>query len=149
MSSTHAAPDAGRPPAAGGQVQAATLDMARSVLMALGSPLIAKGLVTGDQWTAVAGGVLAATSAVWSYAAAHPGRAPPLQALRGLVKGAGQGPAWNADVATLERIVTPLVERAIDNSIKSRVGLFAVPAEALADKAVRSAADDAAEHLTV
>ncbi len=67
-------------------LQGATLDLARSVLMAAGSPLLVKGIVTGDQWTAIAGGAVALISAAWSYVAAHPGRTPPLQAVQALVK---------------------------------------------------------------
>ena len=55
-----------------GPIQAATMDMLRSVLMGVGTPLLARGLVSGDQLGAIIGGLLAIASAVWSYAAAHP-----------------------------------------------------------------------------
>jgi hypothetical protein len=136
-------------PAAPGPIQVATMDMIRSVLMGVGTPLLAHGYVTGSQWQAIVGGLLAIGSAVWSYVAAHPGKTNPLAAVQAMVRSGGQRASWNGDVSVLEPLVLELARKALDAEMKARAGLLAGPADALADKAMQTAADTAAAHLRI
>jgi hypothetical protein len=130
-------------------LQGATLDLARSLLMAAGSPLLVKGIVTGDQWTAIAGGAVALISAAWSYVAAHPGKTPPLQAVQALVKTGGQAPQWDAALERLEPLLVKMAEKGAAAAIHAKAGILAGPLDAVADKAIQSAADQAAGHLKI
>jgi len=132
-----------------GPIQTATLDLARSALMAAGAIPLAHGLATASQWQAIVGGLIAIGSAVWSYAAAHPSQTSALASLLGMVRKGGQGPAWNGDVAALEAAVLPLVEKAVDAQIKARAGVLAGPVDMAANAVIKDAAGQVVSHLRV
>jgi lysozyme len=130
-------------------IQTATLDMARSALMAAGAIPLAHGLATASQWQAIVGGVIAIGSAVWSYLAAHPSRTSALTSLLGMIRKGGQGPAWNGDVTALEAAVLPLVEKAVDARIKARAGVLAGPVDLAANAVIKDAAGQVVSHLRI
>jgi hypothetical protein len=130
-------------------IQTATLDMARSALMAAGAIPLAHGLATASQWQAIVGGVIAIGSAVWSYLAAHPSRTSALTSLLGMIRKGGQGPAWNGDVTALEAAVLPLVEKAVDARIKARAGVRAGPVDLAANAVIKDAAGQVVSHLRI
>jgi len=136
-------------PTAPTPVQTATLDMARSALMAAGAIPLAHGLATASQWQAIVGGLIAIGSAVWSYLAAHPSHTSALASLLGMVRGGRQGPAWNGDVAALEAAVLPLVEKAVDAQIKARAGVLAAPVDMAANAVIKDAAGQVVSHLRI
>jgi hypothetical protein len=113
-------------------IRSAAMDMARSMLMALGTPLLARGLVTGDQLGAIVGGLLALASAVWSYVAAHPG-GDPLASLKAMIARGGQGAAYDKALAALVRSMTPQLKAALDAQIKARAGILAGPVDGIAN----------------
>ena len=127
----------------------ASLDLARSVLMGVGTPLLVKGLVTSDQWQAIVGGVLALASALWSYLAAHPGQQGFLATLQGLARSGGQGTAWNGDTAALIDLMAPKLEAMIDAQIEARVGFLAGPVDGAANAGMRDAAGQLIDHLRI
>jgi len=130
-------------------IETATLDLARSALMAAGAIPLAHGLATASQWQAIVGGLIAIGSAVWSYLAAHPSRTSALTGLLGMVRKGGQGPAWNGDVSALEAAVLPIVERAVDARIKPRAGVFAAPVDLAANAVIKDAAGQVVSHLRI
>jgi lysozyme len=130
-------------------IETATLDLARSLLMAAGTPLLAHGLATASQWQSIVGGLLAIGSAVWSYAAAHPSQTSALTSLLRMVRKGGQGPAWNGDVAALEAAVLPLVEKAVDAQIKARAGILSGPVDLAANAVIKDAAGQVISHLRI
>jgi lysozyme len=130
-------------------IQTATLDMARSALMAAGAIPLAHGLATASQWQAIVGGLIAVGSAVWSYLAAHPSQTSALTSLLGMVRKGGQGPAWNGDVAALEAAVLPLVEKAVDAQIKARAGVLSGPVDLAANAVIKDAAGQVVSHLRI
>jgi lysozyme len=130
-------------------VQTATLDLARSALMAAGAIPLAHGLATASQWQAIVGGLIAIGSAVWSYLAAHPSQTSALTSLLRMVRKGGQGPAWNGDVSALEAAVLPLVEKAVDAQIKARAGVLAGPVDMAANAVIKDAAGQVVRHLRI
>jgi hypothetical protein len=136
-------------PRVGGPIQAAALDMLRSVLMALGTTGAFAAMFTSSQWLSIVGGVMAIASGVWSWVAAHPSRTSPLRAVQALVKAGGQAKSWDADTQALEAAILPIVERAVDAQIRTRAGILAGPADALANRTLQSAAGTAAGHLEI
>jgi hypothetical protein len=130
-------------------LQAATMDMARSVLMGIGTPILAHGYVTGKQEEAIIGGLIAVGSAAWSYIAKHPSRTPPLQTILGLVRQGGRQGAWNGDVGQLEAALLPVVEKLVDQQIKSRAGVLSGPLDGAANAAIKAGAEQTAEHLRI
>jgi len=130
-------------------IETASLDLARSALMAAGAIPLAHGLATASQWQAIVGGLLAIGSAAWSYLAAHRSQTSGLASLLGMVRKGGQGPAWNGDVAALEAAVLPLVEKAVDAQIKARAGILAGPIDMTADAVIKNAAGQVVSHLRI
>jgi lysozyme len=130
-------------------IQTATLDLARSALMAAGAIPLAHGLATASQWQAIVGGLIALGSAVWSYVAAHPSRTGALASLLGTVRKGAQGQAWNGDVTALEAAILPLVEKAVDAQIKARAGVLAGPVDMAANAAIKDAAGQVVSHLRI
>jgi hypothetical protein len=124
---------------ASGPVKAATMDMLRSVLMGAGTPLLARGLVNGDQLGAIIGGLLAVASAVWSYAAAHRGGPSLLARVLALAASAHRPRAWDADAAALGTALLPVLESIVDREIRSRAGVLSGPLDAAANAALRAA----------
>ncbi|HEY2051195.1 MAG TPA: hypothetical protein VGH03_17790 [Caulobacteraceae bacterium] len=135
MSETSTAPGA----SASGPVKAATMDMLRSVLMGAGTPLLARGLVNGDQLAAIIGGLLAIASAIWSYAAAHQGGPSLLARVLPLAASARRSRAWNADAAALGAALLPVLESIVDRQIRSRAGVLSAPLDVAANAALRAA----------
>jgi hypothetical protein len=133
--------DIAAPPAvsASGPVKAATMDMLRSVLMGAGTPLLARGLVNGDQLGAIIGGLLAIASAVWSYAAAHRGGPSLLARVLALAASARRPREWDADATALGAALLPILETLVDRQIRSRAGVLSGPLDAAANAALRAA----------
>jgi lysozyme len=130
-------------------IETASLDLARSALMAAGAIPLAHGLATASQWQAIVGGLIAIGSAVWSYLAAHPSQTSALASLLGMVRKGGQAPAWNGDVWALEAAVLPLVEKAVDVQIKARAGVLAGPVDLAANAVIKDAAGQVVSHLRI
>ncbi|HSZ50449.1 MAG TPA: hypothetical protein VK801_02665 [Caulobacteraceae bacterium] len=124
---------------ASGPVKAATMDMLRSVLMGAGTPLLARGLVNGDQLGAIIGGLLAIASAVWSYAAAHSGGPSLLARVLALAASGTRPRAWDADAAALGAALLPILESLVDRQIRSRAGVLSGPLDTAANAALRTA----------
>jgi hypothetical protein len=143
--------DIANPPAgsAPGPIQAATMDMLRSVLMGAGTPLLARGIVSGDQLGAIIGGLLAAASAIWSYAAAHPSKVGLLTSLRTMIERGGQSKAWNGDVEALASALLPLIEKSIDTQIRARAGILAGPLDTAANAIAKQGVTQAEAELSV
>jgi hypothetical protein len=120
-----------------GPIQRATLDMARSVMMAAGTPLIAHSYLSGSQEEAIIGGVLAVGSAVWSYLAAHPSKVSALRTVLGIVSRGGQARAWDGDVDALGAALLPFIEKTVDARISARAGILSGPLDAAANAAIR------------
>lgn len=133
--------DIANPPAATASdpIKAATMDMLRSVLMGAGTPLLARGLVNGDQLGAIIGGLLAIASATWSYAAAHRGEPTLLARALALAASARRPRSWNADAAALGAALLPVLESLVDRQIRSRAGVLSGPLDAAANAALRAA----------
>jgi uncharacterized membrane protein len=127
-------------PVAATPIKSATMDMLRSVLMGVGTPLLARGLVNGDQLGAIIGGLLAIASALWSYIAAHPSKVSALVSLLNLVRAGGNQRAWNGDVAVLVPLLLPTIESVVDAQIKAKAGILAGPLDAAANAAIRAEA---------
>ena len=121
-----------------GPIQAATMDMLRSVLMGAGTPLLARGLVNGDQLGAIIGGLLAIASAAWSYAAAHRGGVSLLGRLLAFAAASGRTKSWNSDAQDLGAALLPVLENLVDRQIRARAGLIAAPLDAAANAALRA-----------
>ena len=130
-------------------LRSASLDMARSVLMGVGTPLLARGLVTTDNWQAIVGGLLALASAIWSYLAAHPSKTPLIQTALSLVRDGGQSKAWNNDLTTMEAAMLPMVEKIVDEKIHAKAGVLAVPLDGVANAAIREAAANETRGLKI
>jgi hypothetical protein len=135
-------------PREAGPIQRATMDMLRSVLMGVGTPLLARGLVTGTDWQSIVGGGVALTSAVWSYAATHPSKVNPLQMILGLVRAGGGAKAWDADLVTLKPLLVAIVRQEIDAQIKAKAGIMAVPLDGVANAAIAASASKAEAAVT-
>jgi hypothetical protein len=131
------------------QLRAATMDMLRSVLMALGSSGAVASLFSGQQWGAVVGGLLAVVSAIWSYAASHPSKIDPLTALMALVAHGGQASVWDAAAERLAAAAVPLLEARADAIVRARAGILAAPLEGVEHAAVKDAAAQAVAHLKI
>lgn len=125
-------------PPSPGPIQAATMDMLRSVLMGAATPLLARGLVNGDQLGAIIGGLLAIVSAVWSYAAAHPGGPSLLGRVLALAAASRRPRAWDADATALGSALLPIIENLVDRQIRARAGVLSTPLDAAANAALRS-----------
>ncbi|MBV8683541.1 MAG: hypothetical protein JO111_11740 [Caulobacteraceae bacterium] len=129
----HAAPVAG-------PIQRASMDMLRSVLMGAATPLLAHGFLSNDALSAIVGGSVAVASAVWSYAAAHPSKVSPFATVLAWVRAGRQGGAWDGDLAKLEPLLLPIVEKLVDDQIKVRAGVAAGPLDEAANAALRTEA---------
>jgi len=137
--------------ASGGPIQTASLDVARSVLMAVGSPLLVKGVVTGDQWQAIAGGLVAVISAVWSWVANHPSHADALKQALGLLRrsSASNRATYDAALTAAEAAALARATPVLNRLIGQHAGILAHPVEAIADREVHALADQAVDHLKV
>jgi hypothetical protein len=130
-------------------IHRATMDMLRSLLMGVGTPLLARGLLTGDQLGAIVGGLLAIASAAWSYLAAHPGKTSLVASVLGFVRAGGRRAQWNGDVQALASALVPIVERAVDARIKARAGILAAPLDAAANAVIRDGAAKAEATMAI
>lgn len=63
-------------------IAAAVMTAARAALMTLGGSLVAQGLLTNDQLTAIVSGIVTAGVVAWSIAVSH-GKANALKAAKG------------------------------------------------------------------
>ncbi len=131
-------------------IRNAAMDMARSVLMAAGAPLLVRGVVTNTDWQAIVGGLTALASAVWSYVAAHPNHANPLAALKALVKTGGQAGPWDRAEQALGAAALPLVETEADKAIHAKAhGLLAGPIDTVANAALKDGAAELTRSLQI
>ncbi|MDE2355415.1 MAG: hypothetical protein KGL69_01535 [Alphaproteobacteria bacterium] len=120
-----------------------------TVLMGIGAPLVARGVMTGAQEQAVVGGVLAAICIAWQILNANPHRQSPIALIQSLVSRGGGSGAYNAALPQAEAALVARIEAMVDAAIHKKAGLLAGPLDTAANAAIRDAGGQLVDHLRI
>ncbi len=120
-----------------------------TVLMGVGAPFVARGVMTGAQEQALIGGVLAAISVAWQILNANPNRQSPIVLIQTLVARGGGAGAFNGALGAADAALTAKIEAAVDARIHKKAGILAGPLDTAANAAIRDAGAQAVDHLRI
>ncbi len=120
-----------------------------TVLMGVGAPLVARGVMTGAQEQAVGGGILAAICVAWQILNANPHRQSPIVLLKSLVSRGGGTSAYNEALPQAEAALVAKIEAMVDAAIHRKAGILAGPVDTAANAVIRDAGAQAVEHLRI
>jgi hypothetical protein len=121
-------------------------------LLTVGIVLLGQNLhlpLSGAQLNSGAAAIVTLAGLAYGVIASNPSRISPLTWLLHVLQGgnAAQRKTWDAAVAALKARLLPEVEAAIDARIRAQAGLFAAPADAIANAAIKAGAETAEKAL--
>lgn len=127
-------------------------DQLIGVLLTAGlQSLQASGVLSHDQVTTIVTDVVSLIGIAYALFAANPSKQSPIVFLMGLV---GKAPKvdqaqWNSAIEAAKVALVPSIIALVDQQVKARAGILTGPIDAVANKAVETAADTAALAVSV
>jgi hypothetical protein len=120
------------------------------LLGAAGQSLIASHVLTDRQLSDAVGDIVSLIGVAYAAFSANPHKQAPIAWLMSLL---GKAPKsdqqqWNAAIQQAKQELAPAIVALVNTEIKRHAGILAGPIDAIADTAVKQAADTAAQAVT-